>query len=103
MGDFYILAFRTLEVESARIISQVSKKFTLGARLRPGLEFNSPEIGGEAGLLRAEAKSNVNFNAGLYGAYNFSPLFSFQAELVLAFNSGILVRHITGLFTLRPQ
>jgi hypothetical protein len=120
MGDFYTLSFKTLEVESARIISQEpqdirkdgqylrlvegeeagramglrERKFTLGARAGPGIEFNSPEIGAAEGLLKAEAKSNVNFNAGLYGAYNFSPLFAFQAELALAFNSGILIEAI---------
>jgi hypothetical protein len=107
MVGYYQFSFRLLSVETARILVQSSvnvRATTLGARLGPGIEFNtadedmvgSPEDDG----FKPNEESNTAFNAVLYGAFHFNEVWTVQSELNFMMNNGIKISGHGNLITI---
>jgi hypothetical protein len=78
--------------------------FLVGARLGPGIEFNtadedmvgSPEDDG----FKPNEESNTAFNAALYGAFRFNDMWSVQTEVNFMVNNGIKISGHGNLITI---
>jgi hypothetical protein len=118
MVSHYRFSFRMLSVETAEILMQSSvnvkydttmnrlldnqayraggigsTRFSIGARLGAGFEFNTADEDMVGSGYSPNEKSNIAFNAAIFGAYKFNNAFSVQTEINFLVNNGM---NITG-------
>jgi hypothetical protein len=116
MVDYYRFSFRLLSVETARILVQSSinvrfnstirrlindkaykssgigtTHFLFGARLGPGIEFNTADEDMVGDGFSGNEESNTAFNTALYGAFRFNDMWSVQPELNFMVNNGMTI------------
>jgi hypothetical protein len=111
MADYYHMQFRMINMESAEIQTQISQKvkydaamrrllagtdsnaignthFVIGGRLGAGFEINTADEDMVGSGYSPKEKSNIAFNAVLYGGYRLNLLWSVQTELNFMINNG---------------
>lgn len=118
MVSYYRFNFRMLSVETAEILMQASvnvkydaamrrllddraysadeigsTSFSTGARLGAGFEINTADEDMVGSGYSPNEKSNIAFNAALFGAFRFNNMFSIQMEIDFMVNNGM---RITG-------
>jgi hypothetical protein len=114
MVDYYRFNFRMLSVETREILARFSVNvkydpamrrllderaahssgigtthFMIGGRLGAGFEINTADEDMVGDGYSPKEKSNIAFNAALYGAYRFNDVWSVQAEMNLMLNNGM--------------
>lgn len=114
MTDYYRFNFRMLSVETAEILMQSSvnvkydsamtrllnrhtynageignTRILIGARLGPGFEINTADEDMVGTGYSPNEKSNIAFNAALYGAFKFNTAWLIQPELNFMLNNGM--------------
>ena len=116
MADYCRLNFRMLSVETAEILLQFSinarydstmrrllnekasassgigtTHFAIGVRIGPGFEFNTADEDMVGSGFSPKEKSNVAFNAALYGALRFNDTWSIQPDFNVMWNNGMKI------------
>jgi hypothetical protein len=114
MTDYYRFNFRMLSVETAEILMQSSVNvrydstmrrllnnqaynsggignthFLFGARLGAGFEINTADEDMVGSGYSPKEKSNIAFNATLFGALKFNESWAIQPEMILMLNNGM--------------
>jgi hypothetical protein len=114
MIDYYRFNFRMLSVETAEILMQSSVNvrydstmrrlltdqaynsggignthFLIGARLGAGFEINTADEDMVGSGYSPKEKSNIAFNATLFGAFKFNESWTIQPEVIFMFNNGM--------------
>jgi hypothetical protein len=114
MTDYYRFNFRMLSIETAEILMQSSVNvrydstmrrllndqaynsrgignthFLVGARLGAGFEINTGDEDMVGSFLSPKEKSNIAFNATLFGAFKFNESWAIQPEAIFMFNNGM--------------
>jgi hypothetical protein len=112
MVDYYHIQFRMIGVESSIVQDQISLNvrydssmkrilsgstgnnigsthFLIGARLGAGFEINTADEDMVGSGYSPKEKSNIAFNATIYGAYKFNEIWSIQPELNFMVNNGM--------------
>jgi hypothetical protein len=110
MVNYYRMQFRMIGVESSVVQAQISLNvqydrsmrqlleqsggnignihFLVGMRLGTGFEMNTGDEDMVGVGYSSEEKSNIAFNASLYGAFKFNEIWSIQPELIFMVNNG---------------
>jgi hypothetical protein len=114
MADYYRMNFKMLSVETAEILMLSSinikydsamlrqlnqsnsnsteignSRFLIGLRLGPGFQINTADEDMVGTGFTPNEKSNIAFNAVLYGAFKINPAWSIQPELNFTVNNGM--------------
>jgi hypothetical protein len=116
MVDYYRFNFRLLSVETEKVltVSTIDVRFNstirrlindkayrssgigtthwlVGARLGPGIEFNTADEDMVDDGFSPKEESNTAFNATLYGAFRFNDMWSVQPEINFMVNNGMKI------------
>jgi hypothetical protein len=117
LADYYRLNFRALDVRTARVLMPIrpvnvrydstmtrllnnqrynsggigNTHFLIGARLGMGFEINDGHENMVGKGFSGKEKSNIAFNATLFGAFKFNESWLIQPEVNFMFNNGMEV------------